>query len=163
MDGRTVFLLSHSQAFHHGLLGTAKVWCSYKDFHLAIQCPGPSVEAILVGASLRSLASVGLGGGVLVGLASRPCLYAEALLAPPLGDHLARPTGCCIYPHVLDQDILVAMLSARPVGIDPRHSDPMLDEALADSPRVLPTVNCLVVCTAWGDDVWLTHVVLSMG
>lgn len=49
------------------------------------------------------------------------------------------------------------MLSTGPMDIDPRHSDPMLDEALGPSPQVLPAVIGPVGCSAWGDDVWLTH------
>ena len=88
-------------------------------------------------------------------LASRPRLCTEALLAPSLEDCLVCPSGCCIFrctPVV--QDLLAAMLSPGPVGIDPHHSDPMLDEALTPTPQVLHAAIGPVGYYVQGDDVW---------
>lgn len=51
------------------------------------------------------------------------------------------------------------MLLCSRWGIDLRHSDPILDEALTPSPQVIGSMGC----SAWGDGVWLTHGALSVG
>ncbi|KAE8783497.1 hypothetical protein D1007_43014 [Hordeum vulgare] len=125
----------------------------------------PSAEAFLVGVSLRSSSlSVGVRRDMPASDAARQHSYAKALLAPFLGNRSARRVDYYIFPHVpVEMDLLAAMLSARPVGIDPWHNDPMLDEAMPPSTQVLPVIIGPVDCPAWDDDMWLTHGALSVG
>ena len=71
--------------------------------------------------------------------------------------------GCVFSLAPVEQDLLAAMLSARPVGIDPWPNDPMLDEAMAPSPQVLPVILGPRECSAWGDDMWFSHGASSVG
>jgi hypothetical protein len=81
-----------------------------------------------------------------------------------LEDRSAHPSECSIFRCTpVEQDLLAAMLSPGPVGIDPHHSDPMPDEALAPSSQVLHAVIGPLGCSVWGDDVWLIHGASSVG
>ncbi|KAI4985202.1 hypothetical protein ZWY2020_017832 [Hordeum vulgare] len=54
--------------------------------------------------------------------------------------------------------------SARwPAGIDPRGNDPMLEEAMAPSPQVLPAIIGLLDCSDWGGNMGLTDGASSEG
>ena len=132
-----------------------KCWRCYKDFHLASQCPGPSSKLSSTVPSHGPRLGVGDRLDAPASHASMQRSYAEALLAPPLGDRLAHSVDGCVFPlTTVEQDLLAAMLSARPVGIDPHHSDPMLDEALTPTPQVLHAAIGPVGYYVQGDDVW---------
>ena len=163
MDGRCFRCLSRKH-FAKDCEEPLKCWRCYKDFHLASQCPGPSSKLSSTVPSHGPRLGVGDRRDAPASHASRQRSYAEALLAPPLGDRLARSVDGCVFPLApVEQDLLAAMLSARPVGIDPWHNYPMIDEAMAPSPQVLPAIISPMYCFAWGDDMWLSHGASSVG
>ncbi|KAE8770963.1 hypothetical protein D1007_57215 [Hordeum vulgare] len=135
-----------------------KCWRFYNDFHLASQCPGPpSKLSSLVPPSGTRLA-VGADHDASVGPATRQCSYTETLTAPPIGDRSTCYVNCCIFPRApVEQDLIAAMLSAGPVGINPWNVDPMLDQAMSPSPQIFPAINGPMDCSTWGDDMWFSN------
>ncbi|KAE8807650.1 hypothetical protein D1007_16029 [Hordeum vulgare] len=126
---------------------------------------GEHVETPMVNSPQILLPSlVGVRRDAWTSDAARQRSYAEALLALPLADRSALCVDCYIFPHApVEMDLLAATMSSRPVGINLWHNDSMLDEAMVPSPQVFPAIIGPMDCSAWDDDMWLTHGASSIG
>lgn len=170
MDGRCFRCLSRKH-FAAACWRPVKCWKCFGDFHLASECSPLPRKTSSTSPPSGTHPDVVVGHGASFGSAprpaghaSRPCSYAEALMASPLGDRSARPADRCALPRApVEQDLLAAMLSAGPEGIVSWHDDPMLDEAMAPSPQVTTATSCVVGCSDWCDEVWLDTIGSSMG
>lgn len=117
MDGRCFRNLNRKH-FAAACTEPLKCWRCYKNFHLASQCSRPSWKPPSSAPSLGPRPGVDVTCGMQASHASMPRWYADALLASPLGDCWARPADGCALPHApVEQDLLAAMLLARPVDI----------------------------------------------